>query len=350
MKLSERMDRNAHPASTFVADVRALEDALDEAHTRNIDLTARLDRETFLRREAEANYLAVAEASGAVHHQSMGPAVPGTVHEIVDAFQRETIAAIEDRDYAIALFTLVYEMREHALRGRIENQRAELRRMNVDAARYEPGGLLRVTARSVLAVGPSERNRVINGEITAADMAPLLGPVQRRDPAHHYRASIQAALGCQPGHELEAIKALVEGRAGQERRADIAEAECKETMRGLAEALVTSEERQNHANALQCDIEAEQAGRLALRAKFGAREDETFGAFIARVLAERDAAIARAEKAEAFSASLNDDLDRTINRAKSAEAAVASVRAHLARRGDYAWVDDLLRIIEGSES
>jgi len=97
-----------------------------------VRLEGDLARERTLREEAERAYLAVALASGAVHHQSMGPVIPGSVSEIVDAFQRETIAAIEDRDHAVALLHLVYEMREHALRGRIANQRAELRRLNVD--------------------------------------------------------------------------------------------------------------------------------------------------------------------------------------------------------------------------
>ena len=53
------------------------------------------------------------------------------------------------------------------------------------------------------------------------------------------------------------------------------------------------------ANQLQADIEAEQEGRFALRKRFDARDDETMGAFVERLATERDAATARAERAEA---------------------------------------------------
>lgn len=52
-----------------------------------------------------------------------------------------------------------------------------------------------------------------------------------------------------------------------------------------------AEERQAHANQLQADIEADQAGRLELRKRHGALDSETFGAFIERVLVERQANI-----------------------------------------------------------
>lgn len=50
---------------------------------------------------------------------------------------------------------------------------------------------------------------------------------------------------------------------------------------GEAERL--AEERLAHANQLQADIEAEMQGRLALRKRLGAREDETMGAFLERL-------------------------------------------------------------------
>jgi len=52
---------------------------------------------------------------------------------------------------------------------------------------------------------------------------------------------------------------------------------------GEAERL--AEERLAHANQLQADIEAEMQGRLALRKRLGAREDETMGAFLERLAA-----------------------------------------------------------------
>ena len=50
---------------------------------------------------------------------------------------------------------------------------------------------------------------------------------------------------------------------------------------GEAERL--ADERLAHAHQLQADIEAEQQGRLALRKRLGAREDETMGAFLERL-------------------------------------------------------------------
>jgi hypothetical protein len=50
---------------------------------------------------------------------------------------------------------------------------------------------------------------------------------------------------------------------------------------GEAERL--ADERLAHANQLQADIEAEQQGRLALRKRLGARDDETMVAFLERL-------------------------------------------------------------------
>jgi len=53
----------------------------------------------------------------------------------------------------------------------------------------------------------------------------------------------------------------------------------------LVEQVRLAEERLAHANQLQADIEAEMQGRLALRKRLGAREDETMGAFLERLAA-----------------------------------------------------------------
>jgi len=53
----------------------------------------------------------------------------------------------------------------------------------------------------------------------------------------------------------------------------------------LAHVSTLAEERLAHANQLQADIEAEMQGRLALRKRLGAREDETMGAFLERLAA-----------------------------------------------------------------
>ena len=66
-------------------------------------------------------------------------------------------------------------------------------------------------------------------------------------------------------------------------------AERDEARKQLGEALINSEERLAHANQLQADIEEEQRGRLLLRERHGARDDETFGMFIERAIKERPA-------------------------------------------------------------
>ncbi len=57
----------------------------------------------------------------------------------------------------------------------------------------------------------------------------------------------------------------------------------------FAEVSRLAEERLAHANQLQADIEADREGRKALRLRFGARDDETMGAFIGRLAASTDA-------------------------------------------------------------
>ena len=59
--------------------------------------------------------------------------------------------------------------------------------------------------------------------------------------------------------------------------------EMDEWIERAGEAERLADERLAHANQLQADIEAEQQGRLALRKRLGAREDETMGAFLERL-------------------------------------------------------------------
>lgn len=76
------------------------------------------------------------------------------------------------------------------------------------------------------------------------------------------RAVICDGLGARIGHLLDEMDEWI-GRAGEAER--------------------LAEERLAHANQLQVDIEAEMQGRLALRKRLGAREDETMGAFLERL-------------------------------------------------------------------
>jgi len=76
------------------------------------------------------------------------------------------------------------------------------------------------------------------------------------------RAVIFDGLGERVGHLLDEMDEWIE-RAGEAER--------------------LAEERLAHVNQMQADIEAEQRGRLAWRKRFGAREDETMGAFLERL-------------------------------------------------------------------
>lgn len=64
------------------------------------------------------------------------------------------------------------------------------------------------------------------------------------------------------------------------------DADVAELRRELAHATQLAEERLAHAHQLQAEIEADQDGRMELRERYGARDHETFGAFVARLLHE----------------------------------------------------------------
>jgi hypothetical protein len=161
MKLSERIRDSRAGTSNLPDAILALEAELEAAYETTRAITVGRDRARYEARLAEdqrddaAECTERAEASAARHFADKGRWMAGmavvhffdlariqeieTLERFIadnvagerDEWQREHAAAIEDRDYAIALFTLVYEMREYALRGRIANQRAELRRLNV---------------------------------------------------------------------------------------------------------------------------------------------------------------------------------------------------------------------------
>lgn len=101
MKLSSRMSRSSHGADFFASEVVALETELESAYELVRALTSDRDVARNEARDAKA--------------------------ESAFRFQMN----LQD----IAVLHLVYEMREHALRGRIANQRRELRRLNVQMVR-----------------------------------------------------------------------------------------------------------------------------------------------------------------------------------------------------------------------
>ena len=54
-----------------------------------------------------------------------------------------------------------------------------------------------------------------------------------------------------------------------------------------AEVVTERDELMAERNQLRQDLEAEQQGRMVLRAQYGARDDETFGQFVKRIAEER---------------------------------------------------------------
>lgn len=79
-------------------------------------------------------------------------------------------------------------------------------------------------------------------------------------------------------------------RAELEQAQRVHEAERRQLLKELAEANRLAEERLRLAACLQADLEAEQSGRLEIRRKHGAGDEETMGGFIERLATERDAA------------------------------------------------------------
>lgn len=166
MKLSERMeelqrDRDSIVSSMYWLDeVRDLEAELASERERAQMLAGQLDRERFLRREAEGK-----RDAGLLTWQTEGAK-------------------------AIAILHLVYSMREHALRGRIANQRAELRRLNVQVKRnadvLAEHARLRDLAR--FAIGWLEGQ--LKDAIARAEKAEAkLDRVRRMDPADFMTAA-----------------------------------------------------------------------------------------------------------------------------------------------------------------
>jgi hypothetical protein len=86
---------------------------------------------------------------------------------------------------------------------------------------------------------------------------------------------------------------LAEAKAQLERAKGLYAMGLKSIESELAAALLLAEERLTDRNQLQADIEADQVGRMGLRKRHGAREDETFGAFVERLASELAAERAR---------------------------------------------------------
>jgi hypothetical protein len=163
VKLSESLD--LHIPSTLKIEVVALEDALDAEHLRCQELARMLDDERHGRRNAEAArdearhaYALVVEAIDPAR-QSLNYACAAdgdreaTPEEVVREIGerlcdykgcRESCCIVSPRQHeeAVAILHLVYSMREYALRGRIANQRRELRMLNAQIAAVESDGMM----------------------------------------------------------------------------------------------------------------------------------------------------------------------------------------------------------------
>jgi hypothetical protein len=122
-------------------------------------------------------------------------------------------------------------------------------------------------------------------------------------------ASIEECLGAveivreHVGHLTSALQAEQAQREANARAFDgevaKVKAERDEARREAGEATTLAERRLGHAHQLQADIEAEQAGRLELRQRLGARADETMHGFICRLADELASARGRVAELEA---------------------------------------------------
>jgi hypothetical protein len=113
----------------------------------------------------------------------------------------------------------------------------------------------------------------------------------------------------------------------------------------LAAALRLAEERLAERNQLQSDLEAEQAGRMRLRQRYGAKEDETFGQFISRLKE-------RAERLESELAEAKENRDGWKDMAERRSAQLAAERARVREllAVDQPWplVDTLAKLAEAA--
>jgi hypothetical protein len=128
-KLSDRMATSEYLAvRAWAPDVRKLEDGsgaeLDAERLRCQELARMLDDERRGRRNAEA-------AHASAQHVANGN------YDACGQFA----AKIRQQQAGIAILHLVYSMREYALRGRIANQRRELRRLNAQITTVESDGM-----------------------------------------------------------------------------------------------------------------------------------------------------------------------------------------------------------------
>lgn len=79
---------------------------------------------------------------------------------------------------------------------------------------------------------------------------------------------------------------LVTARQELDRQARAHRAEMRQAMEQVGQATRSYEAMQAERNAATAELEAEQAGRLEFRKRFGALESETFGAFVERLASE----------------------------------------------------------------
>ncbi len=118
---------------------------------------------------------------------------------------------------------------------------------------------------------------------------------------------VLAAAGYVPAAQLAEARAALETQAEQAQEwKGIAlerlnwrnddQAALSQAQQRVGELLRDMEVMTGERNALQQDLEAEQAGRLATRKRYGARDDETFGQFLERVLGSPIPAVAQREE------------------------------------------------------
>lgn len=128
--------------------------------------------------------------------------------------------------------------------------------------------------------------------------------------------------------------ALREVDALRERVATL-EAERRQLMEQVGAAMREAQSCMAERNAATAELEAEQAGRLDFRKRFGALGSETFGAFVERLASERDAA---RQEAETIQLHLDQRTEAARDIAKQRDTLTAQV-AELERERDDLTAD-----------
>ncbi len=137
--------------------------------------------------------------------------------------------------------------------------------------------------------------------------------------------------------EIERLKAAANDTARSARHAR------DETVRELLQARAEIERLKAERNGLKADLDAEASGNLAIRARFGARDHETFPDFVERLARERDEARMKERLALDDAINAHDKNSRLEEEIEVARRERDEARAELARlRASRPVIDDAM--------